>query len=204
MTSSKTTSHQTIIPAYVPGAPSVVAVPLLPGVVCPGVSAVAVETPLVPVSTDLVKPALSSMVDKFIDNILLLVPLYSTTVTAFTASPGVFPSITTAVSSISVSSGNCPSALTGHCPIIYKRPKPIENRTYHHSDPPDDAADSDIVVPQPTIHILGCKNSTSLLLKPTSRLPDLITCKLHHLMSINVRLPLVKINMVALSLTLWP
>ena len=124
MDRAKITSHQTKISGFVPGALSIVTVPLVPGVVSPGVLAVAEETPPASVDTGPVRPALLGTVSKAINILLICLPPISTTVTVVTASLGDCPSVATAASGIAVPSGTLPFALTGRHSIVYRGCQP--------------------------------------------------------------------------------
>ena len=206
MAHSKTPKNrfkQTIISPIVPDSFGVAVVPPGLGTAPPEVSVVtgspsAVGAPHSP------RPALTDTVNANIDAMLRCLPIVSTTASIVTNFPRSRPVATTVAPGCGDASGTHHSTMPDCRPTLYKSPLPIQGREYSHSNPPNDAANSNFEVSKPTIATIGCQNSTTLLLQATADLLNLSTYKLCRLMSGNALLPLVRFSVFKPSRSLGP
>ena len=147
-----------------------------PDITSPKVSAVA-GIPSVMGVPHYSRPALTGTVDADLPVILCHLPNYPVGNTAVLGGGDTF--------------GTHHSMALERCPTLYKGLHPFHTREHLHSNPPDNASDSNVEVSKPKIDILGCQTSTTLLLQATPDLTDLSTYKLCRLILGNARLALL-------------
>ena len=149
-----------MISPFVPDASGVAAVPPGLGTMLLEISAVAGDFLAVGAPHYSI-PALTGIINEKIITILHCLPSCSV---SNTASPGGGDA-----------SGTHRSAAPDCRTTLYKVSLPFQGRDHLHSNPPYNATDSNVEVSRPTINIIGCQTSTTLLLQATADLPDLPT-----------------------------